>query len=81
MKPSSEDFETQVGSFIEAFQPPVSNITDPTPMDEDQTRHSGDSMDTGGTVDTNMEDKLLLYDTGTIPGGATAPNKPRMCKA
>ena len=70
-----------MGSFSEAFWPPASNITDSTPMDEDQTRYSGDYMDTGGTVDTNMEDELLPYNTGTIAGGATAPNKPRICMA
>jgi len=45
-------------------------------MDEEHIRHSRDSMVMDGTVDTNLEDQLLQYDTETIVGGAFAPNRP-----
>jgi hypothetical protein len=46
----------------------VSIITDPTSMDEEHTRHSRDSMKTDGAVETNLEDKLLQYDTEKLLG-------------
>ena len=51
-------------------------------MDEEHIRHSRDSLVMDGTVDTNLEDKLLQYDTETetTVGEATAPTIPTIYK-